>query len=46
MTENEALSRLPLVDRLELIAFDARLSGTPEPLLQAIWEPIDAFWGT
>jgi hypothetical protein len=32
MTENEALSRLPLVNRLELLEFDARLTGTPEPL--------------
>jgi hypothetical protein len=32
-----ALHPLPPVDRLDVLAFDARLSGTPEPLLQAIW---------
>jgi hypothetical protein len=37
MFDDEALSRLPLVDRLELLAFDARLTGTPEPLVQALW---------
>jgi hypothetical protein len=36
MHENEALSRLPLVDRLELLAFDAELRRLPRPLIEAI----------
>ena len=31
----------PLRDRLELLAFDARLAGVPQELLAALWEAID-----
>ena len=31
----------PLRDRLELLAFDARLAGVPQALLEALWEAID-----
>jgi hypothetical protein len=31
----------PLQDRLELLAFDARLTGPPPGLLEALWEAID-----
>jgi hypothetical protein len=31
-----------LRDRLELLAFDARLAGVPQTLLEALWEAIDA----
>jgi hypothetical protein len=31
----------PLRQRLELLAFDARLSGVPQALLEALWEVID-----
>jgi hypothetical protein len=31
-----------LRDRLELLAFDARLAGVPQALLEALWEAIDA----
>ena len=40
MTEALILSRLSLPDRLRLLAFDARLTGTPEPLIAAIWDAI------
>jgi hypothetical protein len=32
----------PLRDRLELLAFDARLDGVPPALLKALWEPIQS----
>jgi hypothetical protein len=41
MAHDGALSQLPLVDRLELLAFDAWLTGTPESLVQAIWQALD-----
>ena len=31
----------PLRQRLELLAFDARLAGVPKALLEALWEAID-----
>ena len=31
----------PLRQRLELLAFDARLAGVPQVLLAALWEAID-----
>jgi hypothetical protein len=31
----------PLRQRLELLAFDARLAGVPQVLLEALWEMID-----
>jgi hypothetical protein len=31
----------PLRNRLELLAFDARLAGVPQELLEALWEVID-----
>jgi hypothetical protein len=31
----------PLRQRLELLAFDARLTGVPQSLLEALWELID-----
>jgi hypothetical protein len=31
----------PLRDRLELLAFDARLAWVPPALLEALWEAID-----
>jgi hypothetical protein len=34
-------ARLALRDRLELLAFDARLAGGPQALLEALWEAID-----
>jgi hypothetical protein len=36
MTDDEALSRLPLVDRLKLLAFDAELRRLPRAMLPAI----------
>jgi hypothetical protein len=29
-------------DRLELLAFEARLAGLPESLIQALWEAVEA----
>jgi hypothetical protein len=34
-----------LRDRLELLAFDARLAGVPPALLEALWEAIDRISG-
>ena len=34
-------AKLSLGDRLELLAFYARLAGMPQPLLEALWEAID-----
>jgi hypothetical protein len=31
----------PLRQRLELLAFDARLAGVPQALLKALWEAMD-----
>ena len=31
----------PLRQRLEVLAFDARLAGVPQGLLEALWEAID-----
>jgi hypothetical protein len=39
--EVEDYSGWPLRDRLELLAFDARLGGVPATLLEALWEVID-----
>jgi hypothetical protein len=36
----------PLRDRLELLAFDARLAGVPPALLEALWEATDALPST
>jgi hypothetical protein len=36
----------PLRQRLELLAFDARLAGVPQELIEAIWEAIDGLPGT
>ena len=33
----------PLRQRLELLAFDARLAGVPPALLEALWEAIDGW---
>ena len=35
----------PLLQRLELLAFDARLAGVPQGLLEALWEAIDGLSG-
>ena len=37
----EAYCGWTLRDRLELLAFDARLAGVPQMLLAALWEAID-----
>jgi hypothetical protein len=37
----EDYSGWPLRDRLELLAFDARLAVVPAALLAALWEAID-----
>jgi hypothetical protein len=37
----EDYSGCSLRDRLELLAFDARLAGVPRALLVALWEAID-----
>jgi hypothetical protein len=34
-----------LSDRLELLAFDARLAGVPPALLEALWDAIDQLPG-
>jgi hypothetical protein len=34
-----------LRDRLELLAFDARLAGCPPTLVEALWEAIDSLPG-
>lgn len=34
-------TRWPLRERLQLLAFEARLAGIPQPLLAALWELID-----
>jgi hypothetical protein len=34
-------ANLSFRDRLELLAFEARLAGLPESLIQAVWEVID-----
>jgi hypothetical protein len=34
-----------LRSRLELLAFDARLTGTPPALLEALWEALDLVGG-
>ena len=39
--EEEDYSGWPLRGRLELLAFDARLAGVPQALLEALWEAID-----
>lgn len=39
--EVQDYSGWPLRDRLELLAFDARLAGAPQVLLLALWEAID-----
>jgi hypothetical protein len=41
----EDYSGWPLRDRLELLAFDARLAGVPPTLLEALWEAIDLLSG-
>ena len=41
----EAYSGWSLRDRLELLAFDARLAGVPPALLEALWEAIDGLPG-
>jgi hypothetical protein len=33
--------RLPLADKLRLVAFELELTGTPRPLIGAVWEVID-----
>jgi hypothetical protein len=38
---NEDYRGWPLRDRLELLAFDARLAGVPAALIAALWEAID-----
>ena len=35
----------PLSQRLEVLAFDARLAGVPAALLEALWEAIDQLLG-
>lgn len=35
----------PLRQRLELVAFDARLAGVPPALLEALWEVLDRLSG-
>jgi hypothetical protein len=40
--EVEDYSGWPLRDRLGLLAFDARLAGVPQALLEALWEAIDS----
>jgi hypothetical protein len=35
----------PLRDRLKLLAFDGRLAGVPQALMEAIWEAIDRLSG-
>ena len=40
MDERTILRRLSLPDRLRVLAFDTRLTRSPEPLVAAIWEAI------
>jgi hypothetical protein len=35
-------AKLSLGDRLEFLAFDARLAGVPPALLEALWEAIES----
>jgi hypothetical protein len=37
----EDYSGCPLRDRLELLAFDARLAGVPQALVKTLWDVID-----
>ena len=37
----DSYAKLSLGDRLELLAFDARLAGVSPTLLEALWEAID-----
>ena len=38
LTEPDPCASLSLRDRLELLAFEDRLAGFPESLIQAAWE--------
>jgi hypothetical protein len=38
----EDYSAWPRRDRLELLAFDARLAGVPQALLEALWQVIES----
>jgi hypothetical protein len=42
MPHDEAWYQLPLVDRLELVAFDLELRRAPRALIAAVWEGRDA----
>jgi hypothetical protein len=42
LSQPEPYARLSLRDRLELLAFEARLAGLPESLIQAVWEVIES----
>jgi hypothetical protein len=37
MSDDEVLFQLPLVDRLELVAFDLELRRAPRALIAAVW---------
>jgi hypothetical protein len=42
MNEADLLRRLSLADRLRVLAFDATLTATPAPLIEALWLAVDA----
>ena len=47
LTAARSYAALSVRDRLELLAFEARLAGFPESLIQAAWEAVDALpWST
>ena len=47
LTAARSYASLSVRDRLELLAFEARLAGFPESLIQAAWEAVDALpWST
>jgi hypothetical protein len=41
----EQFAQWPLRNRLELLAFEAKLAGLPRPLIAALWEAIDCLAG-
>jgi hypothetical protein len=45
MPDDEAWFRLPLVDRLELVALDLELRRAPRALIEAVWAGVDVLRG-
>ncbi len=41
MSECDPYANLPLIDRLQMLAFEAELAYLPRSLISAIWETID-----